>query len=88
MKRPAVVVLVTVAAALGGCADSESSGSRQQSADTSSTTTTAPPPVLELATPDGFRHSFRVVNTQVGLGACRRSPTSSSPTCSTGPTAV
>jgi hypothetical protein len=68
MKRSAVVVLIVVAAALGACDDSDrSSGARQRSADTSSTTTTAPPPVLELATPDGYRHSFRVVNTQVGL---------------------
>ncbi|MGH8986399.1 MAG: hypothetical protein ACRDY6_21360 [Acidimicrobiia bacterium] len=69
MKRSAVVVLIVVVAALGACDDSDSSsGARQRSADTSSTTTTAPPPVLELATPDGYRHSFRVVGTRVGLG--------------------
>jgi len=70
LKRSAIAVLV-LAAALGACDDSDSSGSgpRQRAAGDSTTTTTAPVlPVLELATPDGFRHSFRVVNTQVGLG--------------------
>jgi hypothetical protein len=63
-----VALTVVAVAALGACDDSGGSGSRRQSADADGTTTTTAPPVLELATPDGYRHSFRVVNTQVGLG--------------------
>jgi hypothetical protein len=69
-SRPALLLLalaVVAAAALAACDDSGGSGTRRQSDDTDATTTTAPPPVLELATPDGYRHSFRVVATQVGL---------------------
>jgi hypothetical protein len=63
-----VALTVVAVAALGACDDSGGSGNRRQSADADDTTTTTAPPVLELATPDGYRHSFRVVNTQVGLG--------------------
>lgn len=69
MKHTAIFLLL-VAAALGACDSSDSSESADDSAaPRSTTTTTGPPAVLELATPDGFRHSFRVVNTRVGLGA-------------------
>ena len=72
IRRSAVVVLAVVATAFGACDESGGSGSgpgRRGAGADSTTTTTAPVlPVLELATPDGFRHSFRVVNTQVGLG--------------------
>jgi hypothetical protein len=70
MKRVAVVLVVT--ALLGACdglgGSDDGDARREGGGGSSTTTTTAPPPVLEFATPDGFRHAFRVVSTRVGLG--------------------
>ncbi|HEX6312393.1 MAG TPA: hypothetical protein VF152_12315, partial [Acidimicrobiia bacterium] len=68
MRRTLIAVLLA-ATVLGACdrgSSSDDAGSRAQAETT--TTTTSPPPVLEFATPDGTRHTFRVVGTRVGLG--------------------
>jgi hypothetical protein len=66
--RSAVLVLAAAVfgAGLGACDDDGGDGGGE-SRRPRATTTTAPPPTLTFASPDGAQHTFRVVETDVGL---------------------